>query len=171
MPRVFNIAAACVMAAACTCSATDDWVVRSDGIGPINVGMRPADVKAALHLSYSNSMTKDSDQQTCFYLDLRDHSGVGLMILNGRVARVDIDNRNTQTVEGIHNGDSEARALSVYGKRMKVTPHAYTGPEGHYLTVRSADGKYGIRFETERGKIVRYYAGRVEAISYIEGCE
>ncbi len=133
--------------------------------------MKLSELKADLHLSYSIGMAQDSDQQSCFYADLHGHSGVGLMILKGRVARVDIDNRDTQTVDGIHNGDSEAHALSVYGKKLKVTPHAYTGPEGHYLTVRSSDGKYGIRFETDEGKIVRYYAGRVDAISYIEGCE
>lgn len=133
--------------------------------------MKLSELKADLHLSYSISMAQDSDQQTCFYADLRGHSGIGLMILNGRVARVDIDNRDTQTVEGVHNGDSEAHARSIYSVRLKVTPHAYTAPEGHYLTMRSADGKYGIRFETDRGKIVRYYAGRVDAISFIEGCE
>ena len=133
--------------------------------------MKLADLKTDLHLSYSIERAQDSDQNTCFYAELRDHSGVSLMILNGRVARVDVDNRDTQTVEGIHIGDSEAQALRVYGKRMKVTPHAYTGPEGHYLTVRTPDGGYGIRFETDEGKIVRYYSGRADAISYIEGCE
>ena len=171
MPRVIKIFVACIMAAACTCSATDNWVTRPDGIGPIRVGMKLSELKTSLHLSYSVSMAQDSDQQTCFYADLRGHSGIGLMILNGRVARVDVDDQDTQTVDGIRNGDSEAHALSIYGKRLKVTPHAYTAPEGHYLTVRSADGKYGIRFETDRGKIVRYYAGRVDAISFIEGCE
>jgi hypothetical protein len=133
--------------------------------------MKLSELKESLHLSYSVSMAQDSDQQTCFYADLRGHSGISLMILNGRVARVDIDNKDTQTIEGIHNGDSEAHALSIYGKRLKVTPHAYTAPEGHYLTVHTADGRYGIRFETDDGKIVRYYAGRVDAISFIEGCE
>ncbi|MFP5237269.1 MAG: hypothetical protein ACLGSD_15330 [Acidobacteriota bacterium] len=93
------------------------------------------------------------------------------MILNGRVARVDVDDKTTHTVEGIRNGDSEPHALKVYGKRMKVTPSAYSGNEGHFLTVHSADGRYGIRFETDSGKIIRYYAGTAEAIQYIEGCE
>jgi len=165
------ILATCMMAVTCTCSATDNWAVRPDGIGPISVGMKLSNLKSVLHLSYSIKRAEDSDQQTCFYADLRDHPGIGLMILNGRIARVDIDNHETQTIEGIHNGDSEAHARSIYGKRLKVTPHAYTAPEGHYLTVRSTDGKYGIRFETDSGKIVRYYAGCVDAISLIEGCE
>jgi len=169
--RLLNMFAVCVVAIASASPAAYNWEVSSNGIGPIKVGMRLSELKTDLKLSYSIEWAQDSDQKTCFYANLRGQSGIGLMILNGRVARVDIDNRDTRTDEGIHNGDSEAHALSVYGKRMKVTPHAYTGPEGHYLTVRAPDGKYGIRFETDKGKIVRYYAGLVDAISYIEGCE
>jgi len=55
---------------------------------------------------------------------------------------------------------------------MKVSRHAYTGEEGgHYLTFRSSDGRYGIRFETDQGKITTFYAGSYAAIQYIEGCE
>lgn len=93
------------------------------------------------------------------------------MILDGRVARVDVDDKTTQTAEGIRNGDSETHALQVYGKRLKIAPSAYAGREAHYLTVNSPNGKYGIRFETDSGKIIRYYAGTAEAIQYIEGCE
>ena len=53
---------------------------------------------------------------------------------------------------------------------MKVTAHTYVD-DGHYLTVRSSDGHYGVRFETEKGKIIGYYAGTYEAIQYVEGCE
>jgi len=93
------------------------------------------------------------------------------MILNGRVARVDVHDTTTHSAEGIRKGDSEAHALQVYGNRLKVAPSAYAGREGHYLTVHSTDAKYGLRFETYDGKIVGYYAGTAEAIEYIEGCE
>lgn len=92
------------------------------------------------------------------------------MILRGRVARVDIDNDTTATAEGIHNGDSEKRALRAYAGRIEVEPHHYIPESGHYLTLRTVNKKYGIRFETEDRKITRYYAGTAEAISYIEGC-
>ena len=58
----------------------------------------------------------------------------------------------------------------MYGKRLKVAPSAYSGREGHYLTVHSTDAKYGLRFEAYDGKIVGYYAGTAEAIEYMEGC-
>jgi hypothetical protein len=58
----------------------------------------------------------------------------------------------------------------VYGPKLKVSESQYD-PEGHYLTIQSEDGRNGIRFETEKGKIQTYYAGRFEAVQYVEGCQ
>jgi len=33
------------------------------------------------------------------------------------------------------------------------------------------DRRYGIRFETDTGKILMFYVGTYEAIQYVEGCE
>ena len=98
------------------------------------------------------------------------HPGISFMIEEGHVVRVNVERCNISTAEGIRIGDSETRAMQVYGQRLKVESHAYTAPTGHYLTVRSSDGRYGIRFETDGNKIVSFYAGKQQAISYIEGC-
>lgn len=169
--RFGSVSVLCALIMMTECSAAASWTVRPDGIGPVKVGMKLGSLSTDLHLSYSVSYAEDSDQQTCFYVNLNSRPGISLMILDGRIGRVDIDNPQTQTTEGVHNGDSEADALRAYGKRLKITASAYTGPEGHFLTMHSADGKYGIRFETYNGRIDRYYAGTAEAIEYIEGCE
>ena len=53
---------------------------------------------------------------------------------------------------------------------MEVEPSKYTGDEGgHYLTIRSPDQRYGIRFETEQGKVTNFYGGKYEAVQYVEG--
>jgi hypothetical protein len=92
------------------------------------------------------------------------------MIIEGHVVRVDVRASGVKTSTGIQVGDSEAHALQVYGPRMKVTDHTYID-DGHYLTARSADGRYGVRFETDKGKITMFYAGTYDAIQYVEGCE
>jgi len=130
--------------------------------------MSLSDLNRTLHTSYSKP--SDPEEWSCYYVDVPNQQKVGAMMLNGRVARVDVDNAVTPTAEGIHNGDSEARALQIYGKRLKIEPHAYLPENGHYLTLFSPDRKYGVRFETEDGKITRYYAGTTQAISFIEGC-
>jgi len=121
-------------------------------------------------LHTSNARTTDPDGRDCFYVDIPGHDGLGVMVLHGKVARIDVDDSITPTARGIHNGDTEAHAVEVYGGRLSVSPHAYEPDEGHYLTIHTADGKSGIRFETEDGRITRYYAGAIEAIALIEGC-
>jgi hypothetical protein len=148
--------------------ADDGWVIREDGVGPVKVGMNLSQLNMVLHEKFS--MPASKDDQGCFYVEPTKPSQITFMIEDGLLSRIDVVKAGISTAEGIHVGDSEAHALQVYGPRLKVEPHAYTGPDGHYLTIRSSDGRYGIRFETEKGKIQIFYAGRFDAVRYIEGC-
>ena len=150
-------------------AGTEVWSVRFDGTGPAKVGMTLAELNAALHESFS--LPADKEEQAWFYVNPKGHPGISFMIEKGRMARVDVDVPGIATVEGLRIGDSQDRVLQVYGARVKVEPHAYGGPEDHYLTVTSSDGGNAIRFETGEGKVVRFYAGRSSAVSYIEGCQ
>jgi hypothetical protein len=145
----------------------DTWVVRYDGVGPVKMGMTLAQLSAALHQELA---ADERSEQGCFYVDAHGHDAVDFMIIDGHIVRVDVGAPGTKTSVGIQVGDSEARARSFYGAKMKVTPHTYID-NGHYLTVRSDDGRYGVRFETENGKVVGFYAGTYDAIQYVEGCE
>ena len=78
--------------------------------------------------------------------------------------------RGIATTDGIQVGDLEAAVRTKFGSSVKIEPHKYID-DGHYLTIRSSDRKYGIRFETEKGKITSFYAGLFSAIQYVEGCE
>jgi hypothetical protein len=149
--------------------ADEDWVIREDGVGPVEIGMTLPQLNAVLHERFS--MPKDKDDQGCFYVQPTKHAHIAFMIEDGRLARVDVDAHGIPTAEGIQVGDSEEHARRVYGTRLKVEPHAYIPEEGHYLTVHSKDGRYGIRFETEKGKIQMFYAGQFKAVQYIEGCQ
>ena len=82
------------------------------------------------------------------------------MIADGKLVRVDVEAGGVATSSGISMGDSEAHARQLYGSGMNVTPRKDVDPS-HHLTVRSTDGHYGIRFETDNGKITTLYAGTV----------
>jgi hypothetical protein len=167
--RKMRALAILAIASAVTPVPSHSWVVREDGVGPVKIGMSLPELNTLLHEKFS--MPNSKEEQKCFYVAPAKHPHVAFMIGDGRLVRVDVDGPGVPTVEGVQVGESEKHALEVYGPRLKVEPHAYTGPEGHYLTIQSSGGRYGIRFETEKGKIERFYAGRYEAIQYIEGCQ
>jgi hypothetical protein len=159
--------AAMALATVIATLADEPWVVREDGAGPVNIGMSLPQLNALLTEKFVVPAAKDD--RACFYVTPKKQRKLSFMILDGRLGRIDVEKAGVQTSTGIQVGDSEKHALQIYGRRLKVEPHKYID-NGHYLTAKSDDGKFGIRFETEDGNITRYYAGRYEAIQYVEGC-
>jgi hypothetical protein len=147
--------------------AGEDWVVREDGVGPLAIGMTLPQVNQTLHEKFT--MPANKDDQSCFYVKTKRHPHIAFMIEDGRLTRVDVDAPGIFTAKHIQVGDSEASAIRAYGQKLQVEPHHYI-EEGHYLTIRSSNGRYGIRFETNKGKILTYYAGEFESVQYVEGC-
>ena len=69
-------------------------------------------------------------------------------------------------------GDSEESVRSAYAERVTTTPHKYD-PSGHNLTVTpasAADSMFRIVFETNGQRVIRFRAGRLPAVQYVEGC-
>jgi len=148
-------------------SAIDTWTLRDDGIGPSKMGMTLPQVNMALHEKFE--LPEAKEDQGCFYVKPARHQ-MSLMIEDKHLVRIDIDKPGVLTEKGIQVGDSEKHALDLYGPDAKIEEHKYN-PDGHYLTVRSKDQRYAIRFETDKGKIEEFYAGAFEAIQYVEGCQ
>ena len=85
--------------------------------------------------------------------------------------RIDGRDSTVATREGARVGDSEARIKSLYGSAVRVEPHKYTGPTGHYLTVTPAnDTRHLIVFETDGERVTMFRVGRKPEVSYVEGC-
>jgi len=146
----------------------DSWRIRPDGVGPVRVGMTLSQIRKMLHGELKED-DPESESEDCFYVQSKQHPGVEFMILDGKLARADVNQAHVFTPEGIQVGDSEAKVRKVYGSRVKVSHHQYFD-NGHYLTVLAPNRHYGTRFETNNGKVISYYAGRADAIEYVEGC-
>jgi hypothetical protein len=154
--------------AATALGADGDWVIREDGVGPAKIGMTVPELRKALHDRLIED--DDSGSDNCWYAKPGKHPHISFMILDGRFVRADVVVRGVSTMDGVQVGDSESAVRRRYSSKMTVEPHQYID-DGHYLTLQSTDRKYGIRFETEKGKITSFYAGRFSAIQYVEGCE
>jgi hypothetical protein len=110
------------------------------------------------------------DTADCYYTEAKTYPGVALMILQGKLARIDVAATGTTTEERIGVGDSERHVLAVYGTRGRVTPNAYDSTDD-IVTVLSADKKTGFKFVMDEKKVRLIYAGRADALEFIEGCE
>ncbi len=152
--------------AAATDSAAPQWIVRADGIGPLRVGVPLAAASRTL------GETLRVTQAGCDYVNpASGPEGILLMVIDDTIARVDIDSAGIQTTEGAQVGDSESRVLELYGARARIEPHKYTYPDGHYVVVTPpGDTLHRIIFETLKGRVTTYRAGRVPAVQLVERC-
>jgi len=157
------------MIAACGQGA-DSTVVSSDGFGPVRFGMKVEEAEKALQVKLEQDNYTDSDE--CRYFKpVRGYRGLAFMTAKGVIVRLDVDEgQDIETDRGAKIGDSEQRVLALYKGRIRVEPHHYTGPEGHYLVVTGNDGKVQLVFETDGAKVVNYRAGREPQVQYVEGC-
>jgi hypothetical protein len=142
------------------------WVVRPDGIGPLQVGVPLA--TASRTLGEELRVT----QAGCDHVNPTTMpEGILLMVIDDTVARVEVDSAGIRTTEGAQVGDSESRVLELYGARARIEPHKYTYPDGHYVVVTPpGDTLHRLIFETLKGRVTTYRAGRVPAVQLVEGC-
>jgi hypothetical protein len=66
----------------------------------------------------------------------------------------------------------EAEIRSLYRTAIRVEPHPYTGPEGHYLVYRARSQPFGMIFATDyrTGRVDSFRIGRWRYVQLIEGC-
>jgi len=137
-----------------------------DGFGPIRIGMTVSTASKALGVPFRG--TPDSSSDNCYYMSpKRGFKNVGFMIINRRIARVDVSGKGYATDLGAEVGDTEARIKQLY-KKVKVSPHPYV--DGHYLDVSDPTGRFRIIFETDGKRVTSFRAGKFQAVGYIEGC-
>lgn len=159
-----------VVAACHRAQSAEQWEVSIRGYGPIESGMTLAEAEKAAGRSFERS---DSLESGCQMVRLTGDSGKGplFMVIDGRIARVDVTEPGIQTNHKVSVGDDEAKIAKVYPERITVSPHKYT--EGHYVTVgprTQADSGFELVFETESLRVMRYRAGRLPEVEWVEGC-
>ena len=140
------------------------------GVGPIRIGMNEYQLEQALQRRLPE--TQDSDEDSCRQVEAGPRwPGTSVMLLDGRVARIDVTTRGIPTLSGAAVGDLVSKVFSIYGNRLRTSAHDFGSGEGmEYLTMYSGDHHYGIRFETDGERVTEYYVGTSEAVQFIEGC-
>lgn len=154
--------------------STSAWAgsssIRFDGFGPVNIGMSLNAVKRALGQELTQA-PESHDEECEYFLPVKGLDGVLFMFSHGQLVRIDVETGNTATEAGIRIGDSIAKIRKVYPSGIAFTPHQYIpSPQGKYVTAKSPSGKYAIRFESDNGRVIAFYAGRFPEVEYVERC-
>lgn len=149
--------------------AATRWVVTPKGFGPVLAGMPVSELSRALGEPITPSYGPGA---SCAYVKAAAlPTDVLVMLERDTVARVDVRGKGVLTAEGVGVGDTEQLVLEKYAGRVRTSPHKYTGPTGHYLTVSAPpDSTHLIVFETDGTVVTTYRSGRRPAVELVEGC-
>lgn len=150
---------------------TDKSKVTLYGIGPVRAGMTLREARAATGMAFKVNYS----EHDCGFADPKGGpTGLSLMVMKGRVVRVDIyEDSKIQTVSGAHIGNTEDELNKLYTGLVTVSPNSQED-DSHYLTITPkdiADKKYLLLFETINGKVTRFRSGLEHAVQLGEGCQ
>ena len=147
-----------------------DLALSEDGLGQIQIGMNLVDAVNMGLLNENPTMNKECDFVfPAVGAGIPD--GVSVMVIKGKIARIDVDTGSVTTEDGAKIGDSEDRIKSIYGDEVKVEPHKYI-EGGHYMTVvgDSASAGKALMFETDGKRVTMFRGGRLPEVKWVEGC-
>lgn len=149
--------------------ARSPWVLEMTGIGPAQIGMTIVQAESLLGTA---RILRQAPDDRCGYVYFADvPTGISFMVAGDTLVRTNIDTTGFLSGLGFGVGSSEADVRSFYDGMVRVQPHPYVGPEGHYLVVEDpALRGFRMIFETDGRVVTSFRAGRLPEVNLIEGC-
>lgn len=150
--------------------SVSDLALTEDGLGQVQIGM-PLTEAVNMGLLSENPNLKPECDYVFPAVGAGIPEGVSVLVVRGRLARIDVDTGTVTTAEGARIGDTEERLRSLYGADLEVSPHKYI-EKGHYLMVLgdSASAGKALVFETDGQKVTMFRAGRLPEVRWQEAC-
>lgn len=155
-------------------------------VGPVVVGMTLEQLAQAANVTLIRQPDFDQAMSTlnCAYIspgtipgyvpapDSGNKSPLAFMIVDGKLARIDILGGDFKTVAGIKVGSSEQEVQSAFGG-SPLPSRPFIGPPYRYLTAtpRQADqANYRLVFESDGAKVVQFRVGQLPQVEWKNGC-
>lgn len=156
-------------------------------VGPVVVGMTVDQISAAAGVALTRQPDFDQAmaEKNCAYVspatipgyvpppDSGNKSPLAFMIVDGKLARIDILGGDFATAQGIKVGSEEGAVLEAYGDGQPLPPRAFIGPPYRYLTAtpkEEEDRNYRMVFESDGAKVVNYRVGQLPQVENRQGC-
>lgn len=150
--------------------SVSDLALSEEGLGQILIGMNLDDAVNMGLLNENPTMNAQCDFVfPAVGAGIPD--GVSVMVVKGKIARIDVDTGSVTTEDGAKIGDTEDRIKSIYGDEVQVERHKFIDA-GHYMTVLgdSASAGKALVFETDGKHVTMFRGGRLPEVKWVEGC-
>jgi hypothetical protein len=144
------------------------WVLTDRAFGPVEVGMRVREAERAAGVKLRADPAEASEP--CHYVSANGPmEGVGFMVEDGRITRIDVGPGPHKTAAGIGVGSTEGELREEYASLVE-TPGFYDFADRSLRAV-SADGKHAVLFVVRDEKVKEFRSGLRASVEYVEGCQ
>jgi len=136
--------------------------VSADGFKGVRLGMTLDEARTAYGAALLATDGLAPGQARCYHVSPAYRSGAfAFLLVEGRIARIDVFAPGPVTAEGVGVGSSAADVQRAYAGRVREVPY--------FLTVEPRAG-FAIRFETDGEAVTQYRAGAPSDVQSIQGC-
>lgn len=161
--------------------------VKLTSVGPVVVGMTVDQISQAAGVALTRQPDFDQAmaEKNCAYVspatipgyspppESGNKSPLAFMIVDGKLARIDVLGGDFSTDKGIKVGSSETEVTTAYGGGSPLPARAFVGPPYRYLTASPKDAEdqgYKMVFESDGAKVVNYRVGKQPEVENRQGC-
>ncbi|MFN9264229.1 MAG: hypothetical protein ACK6DY_12135 [Acidobacteriota bacterium] len=130
--------------------------IRFDGIGRLRIGLGEAQLQRQL-----GAALRIETRGSAVYAGWGDPH-LGLLLVEGRLVRIDVAGGRWQTLGGGRVGSLELEIRAIFRNRVEVMPHGYD-PRGRVLVV-GGRAPYALAFETDGDVVTALRAGVRETL-------
>ncbi|HEX4870691.1 MAG TPA: hypothetical protein VFV27_00105 [Nevskiaceae bacterium] len=157
--------AALLLQAALGSAPLPAWTATASGLGPLRLGMYLAEAARASQLDW----VERHESAPCHYAyPGGDFSRLGLMLVDGRIERIEVLDPALPTRSGLRVGDPLARIEALYGGRYRQEPRP-DGAPGAWYRLFPADPQQLV-IETDGRAVQRYWISTAARAGYARGC-
>lgn len=142
-------------------------------LAAVKVGMTPDEAAKALGAPLTPRGAKE--EAACWYTHRADQEArrhVDYMVVDGKIARIDVYAPEIKTAENVGVGASLDEVQTAYGgTQLTVWAHKYAdAPQSYYVKWTYYDKSHGIVFDVVAGKVTSVRSGHIPEIEWVEGC-
>ncbi len=143
--------------------------VSTVGLDEVLFGMtvNQAQSAAGICLVPENEVARD-----CYYVrPVGGPDGVGFMVTNGTIERVDIISGTLTTRSGAGLRSTEQQILDLFPGKIETTTGAFGGNQLAFIPSDADDQQFRVIWETNAdGNVVSFRSGRLPQVSSASGC-
>lgn len=153
-------------------AAIDDkttyWRASINGLGPTQIGMG----QEALIAHAGEIEKQGGDGEGCEYFSpINGEKDVSFMFYQGRLVRIDVYSRKTETISGVRVGDTSENIQRMYDGSLRLVKHEDDESDLLYLESNRPELKnYRMVFEINNNIVTDYRLGLLPYVNWQKGC-